>query len=276
MGIKKYKPITPSLRFRETNDFAELTTTNTPEKSLTKGFSKSGGRNNLGRKTVRGRSGGHKRRYRIIDFKRNKDGIEAKVVSVEYDPNRSAFISLVHYLDGEKRYIIAIEDLKVGSTISSGTDAPLKPGCAKEMGEIPLGTRIHNVEFQPGKGGQLVRTAGQSAQLIGREGDFVILRLPSKEIRLFRKACRATIGIISNSDHQNTTLGKAGASRWLGRSPKVRGVAMNPVDHPHGGGEGKSKGYKRATSPTGVPAKGYKTRDRNKKSNKYIIKRRKK
>ncbi len=275
MGIKKYKPVTPSLRFRETNDFAELTRS-TPEKSLTKGLTKSGGRSSNGRKTVRGRSGGHKRRYRQIDFKRNKDGVVAKVVSVEYDPNRSAFISLLHYVDGEKRYILAIEGLKVGSSISSGPDAPLKPGCAKEMGDIPLGTRIHNVEFQPGRGGQLVRTAGQSAQIIGREGDFVILRLPSKEIRIFRKECRATIGIISNQDHQNTTKGKAGASRWAGRSPKVRGVAMNPVDHPHGGGEGKSKGYKRATSPTGVPAKGYKTRDRNKKSNKYIIKRRKK
>jgi len=275
MGIKKYKPTTPSLRFREINAYEEITRSE-PEKSLLRPNPRSGGRNNTGRITVRGRSGGNKHRYRVIDFKRNKYGIPATVASVEYDPNRSAFISLLNYVDGEKRYILAIKDLKVGSKIVSGPDAPFKPGCSLPMGIIPLGTRVHNIELQPGRGGQIVRVAGQSAQIIGREGDFVILRLPSREIRQFRKTCYATIGIIANSDHGNITKGKAGANRWVGRSPKVRGVAMNPVDHPHGGGEGKSKGYKEATSPTGVPAKGYKTRDKKKKSSQYIIKNRKK
>jgi large subunit ribosomal protein L2 len=257
----------------EINAYKELTTSE-PEKSLLLPNPKSGGRNNLGRKTIGGRSGGNKNKYRIIDFKRNKPGIPATVATIEYDPNRSSFISLLNYADGEKRYILSVQNLNVGDKVMSGPESPIKPGCSLPLEVIPLGTRVHNIELQPGRGGQLVRTAGQSAQIIGREGDFVIIRLPSKEIRLFRNTCIATVGVISNPDHGNITLGKAGAARWRGIAPQSRGVAMNPFDHPHGGGEGRTKGYKTPTSRTGVCAKGGKTRDPKSKSDKYIIKKR--
>jgi large subunit ribosomal protein L2 len=274
MPIKKYKPTSPGRRFRESNAYTELTTAK-PEKTLLRPNPKSGGRNNNGRITVRGRSGGSKRRYRLVDFKRKEYGIPATVKTIEYDPNRSAFISLIEYEGGKLSYILAIQKLNVGDEIMSGENSPIKVGNSLPLIRIPLGTRIHNIELQPGRGGQLVRAAGQSAQIIGREGGFVIIRLPSKEIRMFHGNCFATIGVISNPDNSNVTIGKAGANRWRGRAPKVRGMAMNPVDHPHGGGEGRSKGYKQAVSPSGVPAKGYKTRKPKKKSSKYIIKRRK-
>ncbi|MFP4458606.1 MAG: 50S ribosomal protein L2 [Candidatus Zixiibacteriota bacterium] len=274
MGTKRYKPTTPTQRYREINSYEELTRSK-PEKSLLRKHTKTGGRNADGRITVRGRSGGNKRRYRVIDFKRDKHDIPARVVSIEYDPNRTAFISLVHYADGEKRYILATQKSKVGDEIIAGENAPFKNGCALPLRAIPLGTRVHNIEMQPKGGGKIVRAAGQSAQIVGREKGFVILRLPSREIRMFPGDCFATIGIISNPDNSNITYGKAGARRWIGRSPKVRGMAMNPIDHPHGGGEGRNKGYKRPTSPTGVPSKGYKTRNPKKKSNRHILKNRK-
>ncbi len=274
MPIKKFKPITPTLRYRTVSDFSNLTRTE-PEKSLLKPLKKSGGRNNRGRITARRRGGGHKQRYRVIDFKRDKIDINAKVASLEYDPNRSARIALLHYVDGEKRYILAPEGLKVGDTILSGGKADIKPGNALPLEKIPLGTMVHNIEMVHGKGGQLVRSAGAYAQIMAKEGNYVQLRQPSGEVRMVRKECFATIGQVGNLDHENIFYGKAGKSRWMGKRPSVRGVAMNPVDHPLGGGEGKSSGGRHPVTPWGKPTKGYKTRGK-KPSDKYIVKRRSK
>ena len=274
MAIRKLKPITPGTRFMSVPTFEEITKT-TPEKSLTISLKKSGGRNNLGRITSRHRGGGHKRKYRIIDFKRDKFNVPAKVFSIEYDPNRSARIALLHYADGEKRYIIAPDGLKVGDTVMSGDNAEVKVGNAFKLKNMPLGSVIHNVELKPGKGAQLGRSAGTAIQLMAKEGKYAQLKLPSGEIRLVNLECMATFGAVGNSDHENVSLGKAGRSRWLGRRPHVRGVAMNPVDHPMGGGEGKSSGGGHPVSPWGQKAKGLKTRKTKKESNKYIVKRRK-
>ncbi len=275
MAIKKFKPITPGTRFRSSATFDEVTKS-TPEKSLTAPLKKSGGRNNKGRITSFHRGGGHKRRYRIIDFKRDKTGIPAKVFSIEYDPNRSARIALLHYADGEKRYILAPNGLKVGDNISSGPGSEIAIGNALPLSEMPLGSFIHNVELKPGKGGQLGRSAGVAIQLMAKEGNNAQLKMPSGEVRLVRLNCVATYGEVGNTDHENISLGKAGRSRWLGRRPNVRGVAMNPVDHPMGGGEGKTSGGGHPVSPWGQKAKGLKTRKKNKESNRFIIKRRKK
>ena len=275
MGIKKFKPITPTLRYRTVSDFADITKKK-PEKSLLAPLKKSGGRNNNGRITSRRRGGGHKQRYRIIDFKRRKLGVPAKVAAIEYDPNRSSRIALLHYLDGEKRYILAPNDLKVGDVVSAGPDAEIKPGNALPLERIPLGSSVHNIEMIPGRGGQMVRSAGGLAQLMAKEGDTATLKLPSGETRMVRKECYATIGQVGNLDHENVVWGKAGKTRWMGRRPKVRGVAMNPVDHPHGGGEGKSSGGRHPVTPWGKPTKGYKTRKKNKPSNKNIVRRRQK
>jgi len=272
MAVKVYNPVTPGQRFRTGYSFEELTRER-PLKSLTVGLKKSGGRNNLGRMTARRRGGGHKRLYRIIDFKRDKLGIPAKVETIEYDPNRSARIALLSYVDGERRYIIAPDGLSVGDTVVSGEDAEIRVGNALPLGRIPVGTIVHNVELIRGKGGQIARSAGSSVQILAREGDYVHLKLPSGEIRLVRQECYATVGQVSNLDHNNVMLGKAGRSRWLGRRPKVRGVAMNPVDHPMGGGEGKSSGGRHPCTPWGKPTKGYKTR-RRKQSDRLIVKRR--
>ncbi|HSW55606.1 MAG TPA: 50S ribosomal protein L2 [Ignavibacteriaceae bacterium] len=274
MGIKKLKPTTPGTRFRSNYTFEEITKT-VPEKSLTVALKKSGGRNNLGRITSRHIGGGHKRRYRIIDFKRNKHGIAAKVFSIEYDPNRSARIALLHYADGEKRYIIAPNGLKVGDKISSGSGSEISVGNALPLKEMPLGSFVHNVEIKPGKGGQVGRSAGSSLQLMAKEGNLAQLKMPSGEVRLINVNCLATYGMVGNSEHENISLGKAGRSRWLGRRSYVRGVAMNPVDHPMGGGEGKTSGGGHPVSPWGQKSKGLKTRKRKNQSNKYIIKRRK-
>ncbi len=274
MSIKKLKPVTPGTRFRTNFTFEEITKTE-PEKSLVISLKKSGGRNNLGRVTARHRGGGHKRKYRIIDFKRDKFGISAKVVSIEYDPNRSSRIALLHYADGEKRYIIAPDGLKVGDVLSSGPGSEIKIGNTLPLKEMPLGSFVHNVELKPGKGGQLGRSAGASLQLMAREGDYATLKLPSGEVRMVRIECLATYGTVGNVVHENISLGKAGRSRWLGRRPHTRGVAMNPVDHPMGGGEGKTSGGGHPVSPWGQKAKGLKTRKRKKQSNKLIIKRRK-
>ncbi len=274
MPVKSFRPTTPSQRFKTVSTFEEITK-NKPEKSLLLPIKKKAGRNNKGRISVRRRGGGHKRFYRIIDFKRNKDGISAKVAAIEYDPNRSARIALLHYRDGEKRYILAPDGLQVGDELMSGEKAKTKVGNVKPLHKIPLGTAIHNVELKPGHGGQMVRGAGASAQLMAKEGKHVQLKLPSGEVRLVPSSCRATIGQVGNLDHVNISLGKAGRSRWLGRRPKVRGVVMNPVDHPMGGGEGKSSGGRHPTTPWGKPTKGYKTRSKNKKSDAYIVKRRK-
>ncbi len=276
MGLKKYKPTSPGRRFQTVADFAEITAT-TPEKSLLEPLSKNGGRNNNGRITTRHQGGGHKRRYRKIDFKRNKDGVPAKVATIEYDPNRSARIALLHYLDGEKRYILAPEKLKVGDVVVSGADADIKPGNALPLENIPTGTVVHAIELQPGKGAAIARSAGTSAQLIGKEGPNAILRMPSSEMRMVRLTCRATVGEVGNSDHANISIGKAGRSRHLGVRPTVRGTAMNPVDHPHGGGEGKNKTAGRhPVTPWGVPTKGHRTRGKHKTSDAMIIRRRKK
>ncbi|GAB6934801.1 50S ribosomal protein L2 [Calditerricola yamamurae] len=276
MGIKKFKPTSPGIRQMTVSTFEEITT-DKPEKSLLVPLKKHAGRNNQGRITVRHRGGGHKRMYRIIDFKRDKDGIPGKVATIEYDPNRSARICLIHYRDGEKRYILHPVGLKVGDTIMSGPDADIKVGNALPLEKIPVGTIIHNIELKPGKGGQLARAAGAAAQVVGRDGDYVIVRLTSGEIRKIHKNCRATIGQVGNLDHENITLGKAGRARWLGRRPTVRGSAMNPVDHPHGGGEGKAPiGRKHPVTPWGKPTLGYKTRKKNNPSDKFIIRRRKK
>ncbi len=275
MGIKKYSPRTPGLRFKTGSTFEELTKGKKPEKSLTKGLVESGGRNALGRMTVRHRGGGHKRNYRRIDFKRDKEGIPGIVKAVEYDPNRSARIALIQYPDGEKRYILAPLYLTVGAKVISGPDSEILIGNTLPISNIPLGTIIHNIEMKPGKGGQLARTAGAGAQLVAKEGSYAHVKLPSGEIRLIPVACRATIGQLGNVEHENISLGKAGRARWLGRRPHTRGVAMNPVDHPLGGGEGKSAGGRHPCSPWGKPTKGFKTRKKSKPSTKYILKRRK-
>jgi large subunit ribosomal protein L2 len=275
MGIKKFKPITPTLRYRTVSDFAEITK-KTPEKSLLDVVKKSGGRNNKGRITMRRRGGGHKRRYRIIDFKRKKLSVPSKVAAIEYDPNRSARIALLHYADGEKRYILAPNDLKVGDTVVAGPEADIKPGNALPLDKVPLGSMVHNIEMIPGRGGQMARSAGSFAQLMAKEGDMATLKLPSGEMRQVRRECYATIGQVGNLDHENVVWGKAGKTRWMGRRPKVRGVAMNPVDHPLGGGEGKSSGGRHPVTPWGKPTKGYKTRKKHKLSDKYIVRRRQK
>jgi large subunit ribosomal protein L2 len=276
MGVKKYKPTSPGRRFQTVSDFAEITKS-TPEKSLVAPLPKKGGRNNNGRITTRHQGGGHKRRYRIIDFKRNKDGVPAKVAAIEYDPNRSARIALLHYADGEKRYILAPQKLGVGDTVMSGTGADIKPGNALVLSEIPTGTVVHAIELQPGKGAALARSAGTSAQLMAKEGDYAILRMPSSEMRMVPLVCRATIGVVGNPEKEGISVGKAGRNRWLGKRPTVRGTAMNPVDHPHGGGEGKNKTAGRhPVTPWGVPTKGHRTRAKNKSSDRLIIRRRKK
>jgi large subunit ribosomal protein L2 len=274
MGIRSLKPVTPGSRFATRPDFADITTS-MPEKNLTMALRKTGGRNNKGRITMRHRGGGHRRRYRIIDFKRNKFDIPSKVVTIEYDPNRSAYIALLHYADGEKRYILAPVGLKVGDELISGENVELKVGNSLSLKNIPAGMMIHNVEMTPGKGGQMVRSAGAVARIMARDDGFVTIKLPSDEVRLIPEQCMATLGQIGNRTHNQTVSGKAGRTRWLGRRPKVRGVAMNPVDHPMGGGEGKSSGGRHPVSPTGVKAKGYKTRKKNKKSSELIVKRRK-
>ncbi|NLY43016.1 MAG: 50S ribosomal protein L2 [Clostridiaceae bacterium] len=274
MPIKKYNPTSPARRFMSVLTFEELSKVE-PEKSLLQTLKKKAGRNSYGRITVRHRGGGVKRKYRIIDFKRDKDGIPATVLTIEYDPNRTANIALVQYEDGEKRYIIAPLGLKVGDTILSGQGADIKPGNALELKDIPIGTLIHNIELKPGKGGQLVRAAGNAAQLMAKEGEYGQVRLPSGEVRMIRLNCKATIGQVGNIDHENVTIGKAGRKRHMGWRPTVRGVVMNPVDHPHGGGEGKSPiGRPSPVTPWGKPALGYKTRKKNKKSDKFIVKRR--
>lgn len=274
MGIKSYKPTSPGVRFRTGDDYEDVTT-DKPFKPLTISLKRKSGRNNYGRITVRHRGGGHKKLYRIIDFKRDKDNIPAKVKTIEYDPNRSARIALLSYSDGEYRYIIAPIGLKVGDTVLSGSDADIKPGNSLKLKDIPVGTIVHNVEMRPGKGGQLARSAGTYAQLLSKEGAYCHLRLPSGEIRLVLAECKATIGQVSNPEHENIKIGKAGRARWFGVRPTVRGVAMNPIDHPHGGGEGKTSGGRHPVSPWGMPTKGYKTRKKNKPSNKYIVTKRK-
>lgn len=273
MAIRRYKPTSPGRRFQTVSTFEEITSEN-PERGLLRSVKKSGGRNNNGRITSRRRGGGHKRRYRVVDFKRTKDGVPARVASIEYDPNRSARVALLHYLDGEKRYILAPANVQVGETVMSGPQSDIRPGNAMALSDMPLGMTIHNIELSPGKGGQLARSAGSSAQLMAREGKYAQLRLASGEMRLVLVSCRATIGQVGNADHENVSVGKAGRSRWLGKRPHVRGVAMNPVDHPHGGGEGKTSGGRHPVTPWGVPTKGYKTR-RNKRTDKFIVRRRK-
>jgi len=275
MGIKQLKSVTPGSRFASRSDFSDLTSRK-PEKSLTRALRKSGGRNNTGRITIRRRGGGHKRRYRIIDFKRDKFDIPAKVMTVEYDPNRSANISLLQYDDGEKRYILSPVGLKVDDKVVSGENVPLKTGNALILKNIPAGLFVHNVELLPGKGAQMVRSAGAAAQVMAHDNGMCTLKLPSSEIRMVTDVCMATLGQVGNREHEQIVSGKAGRTRWLGRRPKVRGVAMNPVDHPMGGGEGKSSGGRHPTTPWGKPTKGYKTRKKNKKSNSLIIKRRNK
>ncbi|MFP4346827.1 MAG: 50S ribosomal protein L2 [Thermodesulfobacteriota bacterium] len=272
MAIKKSKPTSPGRRFQEFSSYDEITST-TPEKSLLKVLKKKGGRNTYGRITCRHRGGGHKRHYRIIDFKRDKTGVPAKVATVEYDPNRSARIALLHYVDGEKRYILAPVNLKVGDTVMSGPGADIKPGNTLPLRNIPLGTHIHNIELKIGKGGQIVRSAGTFAQLMAKEDKYAQVKLPSGEVRMVLLNCRATIGQVGNVIHENVSLGKAGRTRRLGRRPSVRGVAMNPVDHPMGGGEGRSSGGRHPCSPWGKPTKGYRTR-KNKQTDRYIVRRR--
>jgi len=275
MAVKKFKPTSPGRRTMTVSTFDEVSR-DKPEKSLVVSQATRSGRNNLGRVTVRHRGGGHKRRYRIIDFARRKDGVPAKVAAIEYDPNRSARIALLHYQDGEKRYILAPSDLKVGDRVESGQDADIRPGNALPLRNIPVGSMVHNIEMYRGRGGQLVRAAGTAAQLMAKEGDYALLRMPSGEQRKIHLDCRATLGQVGNVEHENVSGGKAGRSRWLGRRPTVRGVVMNPVDHPHGGGEGKSPiGRKHPVTPWGKPTLGYRTRKKNKASSKYIVKRRK-
>jgi large subunit ribosomal protein L2 len=274
MGIRKFRPTSPGRRFMTISDFAEITT-DTPEKSLLEPVNRRGGRNNRGRITVRHQGGGHKRRYRVIDFKRRKDGVPAKVASIEYDPNRSARIALLHYVDGAKAYILAPARLAVGATVQSGADADIKVGNCLPLSAMPTGTTVHAVELRPGQGAKLVRSAGGSAQLVAKEGGKALLRLPSGELRRVPESCRATIGTLSNATHQNQSGGKAGRSRWLGKRPSVRGTAMNPVDHPHGGGEGKSKGGRHPVTPWGQPTLGHRTRHTNKASSRDIVRGRK-
>ncbi|MER2109134.1 MAG: 50S ribosomal protein L2 [Solibacillus sp.] len=276
MAIKKYKPTSNGRRNMTSSDFAEITT-NKPEKSLLAPKKRKAGRNNQGKITVRHHGGGHKKQYRVIDFKRLKDGIPGRVATIEYDPNRSANIALINYADGEKRYILAPKGLEVGQTIVSGPEADIKVGNALPLANIPMGTTIHNIEMKPGKGGQLVRSAGTSAQVLGREGKYIIVRLQSGEVRLILATCRATIGQVGNEQHELINIGKAGRSRWLGKRPTVRGSVMNPNDHPHGGGEGRSPiGRKSPMTPWGKPTLGYKTRNKKNKSSKFIIRGRKK
>ncbi|MDG2989632.1 50S ribosomal protein L2 [Candidatus Synechococcus calcipolaris G9] len=277
MGIRSYRPYTPGTRQKSVSDFAEITT-DSPEKSLTRGRKRDKGRNNRGVITSRRRGGGHKRRYRDVDFRRsNKPNVPGKVVTVEYDPNRNARISLVHYQDGEKRYILHPRDLVPGTQIVTGPDAPIEVGNSLPLYKIPLGTAVHNVEITPGRGGQMVRAAGAMAQVVAKEGEMVTLKLPSGEVRLFRKECYATIGQVGNVEANNISIGKAGRNRWKGRRPKVRGSVMNPVDHPHGGGEGRAPiGRSGPVTPWGKPTLGYKTRKKKKLSNALIVRRRKK
>ena len=273
MAIKRYKPTTPGRRGMTVTDYSGLSKV-APEKSLLEPVKKHSGRNNTGRITVRHQGGGNRRKYRVIDFKREKLDMPATVLTLEYDPNRSAHIALVQYEDGEKRYILAPVGLKVGDTVVSGPNADIKPGNALPLANIPVGTVIHNVELYPGKGAQLARAAGNMAQLMAKEGKYALLRLPSGEVRKVLASCVATVGQVGNIQHENISLGKAGRNRWLGRRPQVRGVAMNPIDHPLGGGEGRSSGGRHPVSPWGMPAKGFKTRDKNKASSRLIIKRR--
>jgi large subunit ribosomal protein L2 len=270
MPIRNPKPTSPGRRFATYPDFAELTRSE-PEKSLTEGLTKSGGRNSRGRKTSRHRGGGAKRLYRKIDFKRRKDGVPAKVGHIEYDPNRSAYIALLHYADGEKCYILAPQRLRVGATVQSGPNADIRVGNSLPLANMPAGTIVHNVELTPGRGGQLGRAAGTGIQLLAKEGDYVTLRLPSGEMRMVRADCRATIGTIGNSDHQNVKIGKAGRKRRMGSRPQTRGTAMNPVDHPHGGGEGSTTPGRHPVTPWGVPTLGYRTRKKRKPSDRYIV-----
>ncbi|HVA01626.1 MAG TPA: 50S ribosomal protein L2 [Terriglobia bacterium] len=274
MAIKTYRPYTKTRRYQTTLGFEELTTSK-PHKPLLEPKDRISGRNNRGRITIRHRGGGHKRHYRAIDFKRDKAGIAARVATVEYDPNRSAFISLLHYADGEKRYILYPQGLKVGDKVVSGPEADIVVGNSLPLKNIPLGTTLHNLELRPGKGGQLVRSAGGSAQLVAKEEDYAQVRLPSGEVRRLHVDCTATIGQVGNSDHENVTIGKAGRKRWMGIRPTVRGVAMNPVDHPLGGGEGKTSGGRHPVTPWGQPTRGYKTR-RNKQTDRFIVRRREK
>ncbi|MCL2756548.1 MAG: 50S ribosomal protein L2 [Coriobacteriia bacterium] len=276
MGIKQYKPTSPGRRFQSVSDFAEVTT-DTPEKSLLRPLPKKAGRNSNGRITTRHQGGGHKRQYRLVDFKRTKDSVPAKVASIEYDPNRSARIALLHYADGAKSYILHPKGLKVGDVVTSGAGSDIKPGCALQLKDIPVGTMIHAVELHPGKGAALARSAGSSIQLMAKEGKYAVLRMPSHEMRRVLITCRATIGEVGNSEHSNITIGKAGRKRWLGVRPTVRGTVMNPVDHPHGGGEGRNKSAGRhPVTPWGVPTKGHRTRNKKKASSRLIIRRRKK
>jgi large subunit ribosomal protein L2 len=275
MGIRSYKPTSPGRRHGTVLDYSEITRSK-PEKSLLRPLKSTGGRNNHGRVTVRFRGGGNKRRYRVIDFKRKKDGVPGRVATIEYDPNRSCFIALLHYADGDKRYIIAPLGLEVGQTVMSGAGAEPNPGNAMMLADIPTGVQIHNVELQPGRGGQLCRSAGTYAQLMARDGSYAVVLLPSGELRRIHVTCRATIGRLGNTDHQNVKLGKAGRKRHLGRRPHVRGTAMNPVDHPMGGGEGRTAGGRHPCSPTAVLAKGGRTRRRNHPTDAFIIRRRKK
>src|SRR5919199_5174327 len=270
MPIRKPKPTSAGLRFVSYPDFAEITKTE-PEKSLTEGLTKSGGRNARGRKTARHRGGGAKRLYRKIDFKRTKDGVPARVAAIEYDPNRSSYIALLHYVDGQKAYILAPNRLRVGMTVMSGVGSDIAVGNAMPLAAMPVGTLVHNVEMHPGRGGQLGRSAGASIQLMAKEGDMATLRLPSGEMRMVRADCRATVGVIGNADHQNIKVGKAGRKRHLGVRPQTRGTAMNPVDHPHGGGEGSTTPGRHPVTPWGVPTLGYRTRKKNKASDRYIV-----
>jgi large subunit ribosomal protein L2 len=270
MAIRKPKPTSPGRRFSTYPDFAEITK-DEPEKTLVEGLTKSGGRNSRGRKTARHRGGGAKRLYRKIDFKRRKDGVPGKVAAIEYDPNRSAYIALIHYVDGEKAYILAPQRLRVGMTVESGEEADITPGNCLPLARIPIGTVIHNVELEPGRGGQLARSAGTGIQLMAREAGMATLRLPSGEMRLVRDSCRGTIGTIGNADHQNVKIGKAGRKRHMGVRPQTRGTAMNPVDHPHGGGEGSTTAGRHPVTPWGVPTLGYRTRKKNKPSDRYIV-----
>src|SRR3954447_9499944 len=270
MPIRRYKPTSPGRRFMSVSTFEEITKKK-PEKSLLEPVTKKGGRNNNGRITTRHQGGGHKRRYRVIDFKRRKDGVPAKVAAIEYDPNRSARIALLHYLDGEKAYILAPSNLRVGAMVQSGPDADIKVGNALPLENIPTGTLVHNVELKPGQGAKMARSAGSGIQLVAKDQGFAVLRLPSGEMRRVALTCRATIGQVGNVDHQNINWGKAGRNRWKGKRPAVRGSAMNPVDHPHGGGEGKSKGGRHPVTPWGVPTLGKRTRSKHKESNKLIV-----
>jgi len=270
VAVRKYRPTSPGRRFMAVSSFEEITKSK-PERSLTEPVKKTGGRNNAGRITTRHQGGGHKRRYRVVDFKRTKDGVPAKVAAIEYDPNRSARIALLHYADGAKAYILAPAGLRVGATVESGPAADIKPGNALPLENIPTGTLVHNVELRPGQGGKMARSAGSGVQLVAKDEPYGVLRLPSGEMRRVPLACRATVGQVGNSDHGNIVSGKAGRSRWLGKRPGVRGSAMNPVDHPHGGGEGKSKGGRHPVTPWGVPTLGKRTRRKHKESDKLIV-----